>query len=75
MKTVYTITDGQGRLMSAEVEDGHVRVTMNFFVGEDLTVDEVFETLGWTITRKQTFEKPKVVPLTKRNDNGNQTET
>lgn len=66
MKTVYTITDGQGRLMNAEVEDGHVKVTMNFCVDKDLTVDEVFEKLGWTITGKQKFHKPKVVPLTQK---------
>lgn len=66
MKTVYTITDDKGRLMGAEVEDGHIKVTMNFCVNKDLTVDEVFETLGWTILNKQNYKEPKVIPFRRK---------
>ena len=66
MKVIYTLMDDNSRDMRATLEDGILKVTMEFFVDKGLTIEEVCEIIGWKVIEKQEIEPPKVIKLERK---------
>lgn len=59
----YDIVDEHGREMVAELTEGCLKVTMTFYPEESLTMEEVCESMAWTITDTKEYPKLEAIPL------------
>ena len=66
MRKVYTLIDEAGREMKAEMKDGELKVTMTFYPEKESTIEEVCDTLGWTVVEVSTFDEPKVIKFDRK---------
>ncbi len=71
MRTVYKMLDRAGREMFAEMKKDKLKVTMYFTPQENLTLDEIFEKLGWTLLEKKVYNKLTLVEFDERKTDGN----
>ncbi|KFZ26299.1 MAG: hypothetical protein KQ78_01472 [Candidatus Izimaplasma bacterium HR2] len=67
MKHRYEMIDKDGRYMISEYnsECNLLKVTTYLYPKEDVSIEEILNDCGFTITSKTNIEKPKIITLTK----------